>query len=146
MAFDGQIEVAQFVLRERVSTALDDQHVGDIGVHHFLHDLAEELDVGHIGHTGLEGDVDSVVFAVVLADGVERAGPREEVFVEFMEADGHDPIGVVEGLLDPVPVVDVDVEVEDPRVHLQQLQDAQHYVVDVAETTRFCFFAMVEPS
>ena len=51
-----------------------------------------------------------------------------------MEGDGHDPVGGVEGLLDAVPVVDVDVDVEDPLVVLEQLEDGQHDVVDVAET------------
>ena len=146
MALDGQIEMAQFVLGEGVSSALDDQHIWDIGVHDFLHDLTEELDVGHIGHARLEGDVDCVVFAMVLADGIEGAGSREEVLVVFVEADGHDAVGVVESLLYPVPVVNVNVQVQHPRVHLQQLQNAQNYVVDVAETTRLCFFAVVETS
>ena len=143
---DGQIEMSEFVLGEGVSSALDDKHIGDIGVHHFLHYLSEELDVGHIGHAWFEGHVHCVVFAVVLADGVERACPREEVFVEFVETHRHNPVGVVEGLLHPVPVVDVNVEVEDSGVDLQQLQDAQDDVVHVAETTCFCFFAVVEAS
>ena len=32
-----------------------------------------------------------------------------------MEAESHDPVGQVEGLLDPVPVVDVDINVKDTR-------------------------------
>jgi hypothetical protein len=35
------------------------------------------------------------------------------------------PVGEVEGLLHAVAMVHVDVNVQHPRVHLQQLQDAQ---------------------
>ena len=41
--------------------------------------------------------------------------------------------GAARHLLDAVAVVDVDVEVEHARVVLEQLEDAQHDVVDVAE-------------
>ncbi len=38
--------------------------------------------------------------------------------------------------LDPVSVVNINVDVENPGVILEQLQYGHHYVVDVAEATR----------
>lgn len=46
------------------------------------------------------------------------------------------PVGEVERLLDPIAVVDVDVDVQHTRVVFEQLQDGQHQVVDVAEARR----------
>jgi len=46
------------------------------------------------------------------------------------------PVGQVEGLLDAVAVVHVDVDVQYPGVVLEQLQDGQHQVVHVAEARR----------
>ena len=63
----------------------------------------------------------------------QAALPRTKVS-KLMERHGHDPVGRVEGLLDSVAVVDVDVDVEDASVKFQQLQNAQHDVVHVAET------------
>jgi hypothetical protein len=42
-----------------------------------------------------------------------------------VEGHGHDAVGGVEGLLDAVAVVDVNVDVEDARVEAEQLDDAQ---------------------
>lgn len=61
-----------------------------------------------------------------------------------MEADSHDSVGVVEGFFDSVSMVDVNIEVQHAWVDLQQLQDAEDYVVDVAETTGLCFPGVVE--
>lgn len=40
----------------------------------------------------------------------------------------------------------VDVEIEHPRVHFQQFQDADDDIVDVAEPTGLCFFGVVVSS
>ena len=61
-----------------------------------------------------------------------------------MEADSHDSVGVVEGFFDSVSMMDVDVEVKHARVHLEQLQDAEDDVVDVAETAGLCLLGVVE--
>lgn len=61
-----------------------------------------------------------------------------------METDSHDSVGVVEGFFDSVSMVDVNIEVQHAWVDLQQLQDAEDYVVDVAETTGLCFPGMVK--
>ena len=61
-----------------------------------------------------------------------------------MEGEGHDTIGEVEGLLDAVAVVDVNVDVEDARVHLEQLEDCQHDVVGVAEAARLALFRVMQ--
>ena len=46
------------------------------------------------------------------------------------------PVGEVEGLLDAVAVVHVDVDVQHPGVVLEQLQDGQHQIIHVAEARR----------
>ena len=42
-------------------------------------------------------------------------------------------------------VVDIDIDVEDPLVLFEQLEDGEDYVVDVAESGRFAFFGVVKP-
>lgn len=53
-----------------------------------------------------------------------------------MEGHGHDAVRQVEGFLHAVAMVNVDIDVENPRVVLEQLQDADDDVVDVAEARR----------
>ena len=59
--------------------------------------------------------------------------------------ESHDAVGAVEGLLDAVAVVHVDVDVQDARVDLEQLEDGQHDVVDVAEAGRLRLLGVVQP-
>lgn len=42
-----------------------------------------------------------------------------------MEGDGHDAVGGVEGFLDTISVVDVNVDVEDAWVEAKEFEDAE---------------------
>eukprot|EP00850_Spirogloea_muscicola_P008017 SM000042S15284 [mRNA] locus=s42:174238:177192:+ [translate_table: standard] len=79
----------------------------------------------------------------LLAPEVAGAG---EVLAELVEGDGHDAVGGVEGLLHAVAVVDVDVDVQHALVVLEELQDGQHDVVDVAEPRRLALLGVVQPA
>lgn len=63
-----------------------------------------------------------------------------------MEADCHHSVGVIEGLLNSVSMMDVDVQVKNAWVNLEQLQDAEDDVIDVAEPAGLCFLGVVEAS
>lgn len=56
------------------------------------------------------------------------------------------PVREVEGLLHAVAVVHVDVDVQHARVVLEQLQDGQHQVVDVAEARGLPLLSVVQPT
>jgi len=43
-----------------------------------------------------------------------------------METQGHHPIGSIECLFNPVPVMDIDIDIHDPLVIPQQLKDAKY--------------------
>ena len=80
-----------------------------------------------------EGEIETVIFPPTRPDIPEIPRPGE-IFPVLVEGDCHNPVGCVEGLLDPVTVVDVDVYVENPLVVLQQFQDREHNIIYVAET------------
>merc|ERR1719300_2271443 len=73
------------------------------------------------------------------------SGTRE-VFAVFVEADGHNPVCCVEGLLNPITMMDVDIYVENSLVIFQQLQNGQHYVIHVAETTCLTLLGVMKAS
>ena len=56
----------------------------------------------------------------------------------------HDPVREIEGLLHAVPVMDVNVYVEDPGVVLEQLEDGDHDVIDVTEAASLELLGVVE--
>ena len=114
-----------------------------------LHDLAyhglEDGLVRRVVHPVLERKVDRVALGVVGADVLDVARARE-VLAELVEGDGHHAVGGVEGLLDAVAVVDVDVDVQHALVVLEQLEDGEHDVVGIAEARRLALLGVVEPA
>lgn len=56
-----------------------------------------------------------------------------EVILELMEGASHDPIGQIEGLLNTIAMVDIDIDIEHSLVGLEQLQNGKHAIVDIAK-------------
>ena len=67
-----------------------------------------------------------------------------EILSIFVEGDCHDPVCGVERLLHPVPVVNVNVDVQDPLVVLEKFKDGENDVVDIAEARCFALLCVVE--
>lgn len=61
-----------------------------------------------------------------------------------METARHDPIARIERLLDAVPMVHIDVDIEYAGVRAQELENAEDDVVNVAETGSFALFGVVQ--
>ena len=74
---------------------------------------------------------------------VSRA--REEISIS-MERYGHDSVCAVEGFLDSIPMMHVDVNIEYPVMVFQELQDCEDNVIDIAEATCLHLFGMMEAS
>ena len=63
-----------------------------------------------------------------------------------MKANSEYSVCVVKGLFDSVAVMHIDIQVQNPRVGFEQLENAEDDVIDVAETTGLRFLAVVVPS
>ena len=132
MALEAEVEAPQPIAGEGVGPALQHDGPGTVHLHDLGHDGLEDLLVGGIGHAGREGGVDGITGAVLGPGVLDVAGAGEEISV-LVQTESHDAVGAVEGLLDAVAVVDVDVDVQDAGVDLEQLEDGQDNVIDVAE-------------
>lgn len=86
------------------------------------------------------------MFAHAYAGFLEGTGTREEVVTVLVQRQGEYPIGIVEGFLDPITMVDINVNLQYSGMVPQQFQDSQNDIVDVAEPTGFGFLSVVEPS
>mmetsp|Transcript_30120 Transcript_30120/g.94491 ORF Transcript_30120/g.94491 Transcript_30120/m.94491 type:complete len:359 (+) Transcript_30120:185-1261(+) len=142
---DGQVEAAEPVAAERVGAALQHERAGAVEVHHLLHHRLEQPLVRVVVHPVAQRHVDRVVLARPDADVLDVAGAGEEEVAVLVKGDGHHAVRREEGLLDAVAVVDVDVNVQHSHVHLEQLEDRQHDVVDVAEAGRLALLRVVQP-
>lgn len=140
------MEPAEPVARERVGAALQHERAGAVEVHHLLHHRLEQPLVRVVVHPVAQRHVDRVVLARPDADVLDVAGAGEEEVAVLVKGDGHHAVRREEGLLDAVAVVDVDVQVEHASVHLEQLQDREHDVVDVAEAGRLGSLRVMQPA
>lgn len=111
--------------------------------HNLGDDAAEDASEALVVHAVTAREVNGVVLAVPVADILEVTRTREELAV-LVERARHDAVGRVEGLLHAIAVVDVNVDVQDALVGLQQLQDAEHAVIHVAEAGSLRALAVVQ--
>ena len=163
MSLQGQVEAAQPAIgdrievgderlvtvlpvsRERVCSALEDNGAGLVELHDSGHDGDEDTLVAGVVNAVTEGEVEAVVLPSPSSNVPEVSSPGEVLSV-LVEADGHDPVRGVEGLLHPVSVVNVNIDVEDSLVVLEELQDGQDNVIDIAEATGLGFLGVVKSS
>jgi len=87
--------------------------------------------------------IDRVALAPAKAHILQVSRPWKELAM-LMERDGHDTVCCVKGLFYSIPVVDINVNVEDPLMVLEQFQYCQDNVVDVAEARGFASLGMVQ--
>ena len=128
---------------ERVCSALEDDGAGLVELHHSGHDGDEDPLVAGVINTVTQGEVETVVLPSPGSNVPEVSSPGE-ILPVLVEADGHDPVRGVEGLLHPVPVVNVNVDVQDPLVVLEKFKDGENDVVDIAEARCFALLCVVE--
>src|SRR2546427_5944616 len=97
---------------------------------------------------GRELHVHGEAFPLAGADFVRETGPREEVVAVLVQGNREDAGGLVENRLDSIPVVRVDVDVQDPPdpVLIEQGPDPDCDVVEDAEAGRTVRHRMVEPA
>jgi hypothetical protein len=143
VAAEREVEDAEAVARERVCPALEDDGARAVNLHDLPDDRLEDALLAHVVDAVVEGEVDGVVLPRARADVAERARPGEKV-AELVKRDAHDAVRREEGLLDAVAVVDVDVDLEHARVVLEELEDAEDDVIDVAEAGGFRLLRVVQ--
>lgn len=73
------------------------------------------------------------MFAFELPYLIDMPGPRKEFLSILMKRDRHDAIGQIESFLNPIPMMHIDIQIEDPWVDLQQFKDTNDDIVDIAE-------------
>ena len=112
MAGHREIEATEAITGKGVGTALDHEGAGleilNEGIENWFKYLEERL----IIHPLIEREIHRMILPAADADIIDVSGPREVVVPELVEGARHDAVGRVEGFLDAVAVVLVDVDVE----------------------------------
>jgi hypothetical protein len=120
----AQIEAAQAITGQTVTTALENHSFGAVPLHHAPDDRFEDALVRDICDSIAEREVDCVVFALSNADITELTGTGE-VLAVLVERTGHDAISRVESLLNTIAMVDIDINIKDSLFEAQKLEDSE---------------------
>jgi hypothetical protein len=133
VATHAQVEAAQTIARETVSATLQDHGLRLVVVHHRLDDGLEDGLVRVVRDAITEREIDSVVLSNTDADIPKFAGAWKVLSV-LVERAGHDTVGGVEGLLDTISVVNVDVDVQNALLVSKELEDRENDIYNRAES------------
>lgn len=98
-----------------------------------------------VGDAIFEWYIDSIVLSLVFPLVFLSTRPWK-VLAKLMKRARHDPIGRVKRLLDAIPMVAIDVNVQHTGIRPQQLQDPEHDIIDVAKSRRLAFLGVMQPA
>lgn len=144
VAADAQIKAAQPIATERIRAALQDNNARLECLNGRRDDRLKDIGVASVVDACSQGNIDRVILAVAGANFVNVTGSGEKSVAVFVYRKGHDAIAGVKGFLDTVSVVDVNVNVQNPREIAKQFQDRQDNVIYVAKPGSFRPFSVME--
>lgn len=130
MPAHAQVEAAQTVTRQTVSTALQDHGLWTIPFHHTLDHRLKNALVRDIVDTIPEGEVDRIIFALANTDVAELASAGE-VLAVLVEGNGHDAICGVKRFFDTITMVNINVDVKHSLFEAQKFENSQDDICDL---------------
>mmetsp|Transcript_26101 Transcript_26101/g.51223 ORF Transcript_26101/g.51223 Transcript_26101/m.51223 type:complete len:312 (-) Transcript_26101:411-1346(-) len=140
---DRQVETTKAVTCQRICPTLQDDGFWSKFLHTRPDYRFEETQKRGVVHAVIQRQIQRVVLSNPVPHIRKVPCPRKEV-PEFVQRESQYPVCTVEGLLHPVTMVDVDVDVHHPGVVFQELQDAQDNVVEIAEPGGLTLLGMVQ--
>ena len=143
VTFDWEIEHPQTVTRKWVCTTLQEHGFRLESSFDLIHNCPKGKDIGWIVNSLIQWIVDWVVLASLNSDVIDTSCSWEEWTI-FMKRYCHDSVCQQKCFLDSITVVAIDIDVEHSCVLFQQLQDSKHTVIDIAKSTGFTLFSMME--
>ncbi len=158
MTSHAEVETSKAITRQAITTALKNNGFWLVVVHNRFDDRLKDGLVSDIVDTITQREIDSVVLALANTNIAKLASPREVLAILVKRA-GHDTVGSVEGLLNAITVMNIDVNVKNSLLEAQELDDAENNVyrklawvskwiveltVDVTEATCFTLLRVMK--
>ena len=136
VCFDCQLEIAYPIFGERVGSALENYYIRTIRAHDYIGYFVENVEITRIVHSLFKRHIHTIIPSQSLSNWLNFAGAGEKFLLVLVKAQRHNSVGMIESLLDAISVMHIYINVEDPRVDLQQLNNAHNNIVNIAEPTR----------
>ena len=110
MAFHWQIETTKSISWKTISSTLQKNSLGSEIFDNFVNDRFEDEHKWLIIKSLVKGKVDRMISSIIFPY-IFNVTCSWEVIFELMEGTSHHPVGEIEGLLNSISMVDVDVDV-----------------------------------
>lgn len=94
MPLNGQIQVSQFIFRQRISPTLNNHNIRTIRWHTLLHYLFKQIQINFISDTSFQGHIYAKKFTNTFTDGIKSSGSREKILLELVKAHSHHSVCV----------------------------------------------------
>ncbi len=129
-----------------IHTQLGHHDIGFKGLDQWRNDLLECHLVKIIIRSRPKRAIDRKAHPFSSAYFIHKTASWKEGPPILVNGDGQDLVGLIEGLLYPIPVMSIYIEIDNTLPAFQKLQNADDRVVDVTESGGPCSMGMVKPS
>mmetsp|Transcript_50181 Transcript_50181/g.104707 ORF Transcript_50181/g.104707 Transcript_50181/m.104707 type:complete len:221 (+) Transcript_50181:1699-2361(+) len=143
VAPDRQVECPKSVTSQRVCTAAHNHCSRLILFHNARDERSENALVALVVNAVSQWVVDCIILTSLCANVQHVAGAREVVAI-LMKRDRHHPICRVEGFLDAITMVNINIDVKNTIMHFQQFQDSENNVIHEAKPACLALFCVVK--
>lgn len=143
LAAERPVKAPEPVTRQGICVALQHYSSGAVPLHDAGHDRLKDGRVRVVVDAVLERKVDGVGATAPDADVGNSAGAWK-IVAKLVKGSRHNPVRRIKGLLYPIAVVNVNIHVQYTRVRLEELEDGQHAVINVAKARRLRFLSVVQ--
>eukprot|EP00051_Salpingoeca_urceolata_P005907 m.78637 g.78637 ORF g.78637 m.78637 type:complete len:485 (+) comp14592_c0_seq3:64-1518(+) len=133
VAFEREVEAAEAIARKGISTTLQHDDRGPVPVHALLNNRLENALVRFVINAVSEGKVDCIVLSLPMPNILDVAGARKVLSV-LVKRHRHHSVGAVKCLFHTVAVMNVNVNVQHALMSLEELEDGEDNVVDIAKS------------
>jgi hypothetical protein len=122
MTLHTKVEATKTIARQAISTTLENYSFRLIIGHNRLNDRFKDGLVCRIINAVSQGEVDGIVLTSANTDVAKLTGTWK-VFAIFVERDGHNSVRGIKSFLNAIAVVNIDVNVQDPLLEAEKLND-----------------------
>ena len=135
MSLHTEVEAAETVTRQTVTSTLKNNSFRLIVSHNGLNDGFENGFVGRIINTVSKREIDSIIFSGANTNIAELTSTRE-ILAIFVKRDSHNSVGSIESFFNAIAVVNVNVDIQDSLFESEKLDYAKDNVYKMIRTQR----------
>mmetsp|Transcript_6211 Transcript_6211/g.9327 ORF Transcript_6211/g.9327 Transcript_6211/m.9327 type:complete len:239 (-) Transcript_6211:474-1190(-) len=144
MALQTQIKTPQSISRQRVRTTLQHNRTRLKHLHNLIHHRFKYPFIRLIRHPTRQWSIDRKSRPLLGTRILNMPRPRKEIPI-LVQTKRHDPIRTIKCLLDSIPMMDININIQHSRMHLEQFQYGQYNIINITKSRSLTLLGMMEP-